>query len=304
MELGRRKGLELSGLVNVDVPNNVWGDPGRVRQILLNLLSNAIKFTQKGSVETTVQLDRIDGNTAWIRIAVRDTGIGITLHDQSKLFQSFTQADASMTRRFGGTGLGLAISRKLTELMGGTIGAVSAPDEGSTFWFLIPLEVSSQPVLTPAVVPSVLAQEMTGTPAHVLLAEDNPTNQRVATLLLQRLHCRVDVVSNGAEAVEASSRVPYDLILMDCQMPELDGLAATRKIRSIQRERGRTPIVALTANALDGERERCLEAGMDDYVVKPVGLAVLASVVRKWGLNQSQAVIEPDRCRQSAGSTH
>ncbi|HTV01566.1 MAG TPA: response regulator [Luteitalea sp.] len=418
-EPARKKGLEFGGFAAPDVPAVVKGDPGRLRQVLLNLLSNAVKFTAHGSVSVRVTVDEAIGARAAIRLEVIDTGVGIPSHVQQKLFQPFTQADASTTRKYGGTGLGLAISRQLAEAMGGEVGVRSVPGQGSTFWFTVRVEritpaeesvataqlrgrralcvddheislhvfrsllttwgIDVVGVATPQAamaaldaadaqgtpfdlaildqqMPGIdgitLGQLMRGRPStralpllltssvvqaggldeavaqgfsglvtkpvrkryllqalsaalaarptaqegeeatsaapvasvvaapvvasgprrlRVLLAEDNPVNQRVAVRMLDKLGHRVDAVGNGLEAVEALGRLPYDLVLMDCQMPECDGYQATALIR--QRELGtprHTVIVALTANAMEGDRQRCLDAGMDDYLPKPL----------------------------------
>ncbi len=405
-----RKQLELHAFIEPDVPNGVWGDPGRVRQVLLNYLSNAVKFTTAG--EIYVHVSRVPGGL--VRFEVTDTGIGLSREQQQRLFAPFTQADSSTTRRYGGTGLGLAICRRLTALMGGDVGVHSVPGQGSTFWFTARLEPSGtlhrnqascthltgrrvlivddnstnrrvlahqfqrlgmqvhaveggpealdelqvQPydiavldlqmpvmdglLLARAIrsrheiadLPLVLLASSTdrgvreqadrlgfaaclmkpcrqaqltaavaealgedasngrakepapgprGFEAHVLVAEDNLTNQKVARLLLERLGCRVDAVANGREAVAALKRSSYDLVLMDCQMPEMDGFEATHAIRLAEAGTDRrTVVVAVTANALEGEQERCLAAGMDDYLAKPVRADALESILRRW----------------------
>ncbi|MBC7928333.1 MAG: response regulator [Bryobacteraceae bacterium] len=412
-----QKGLELHSLIDTDVPAGMWGDPGRVRQVLLNYLSNAVKFTASGEVH--VHLSRQESASGpLLHCAVSDTGIGLTAEQQGRLFAAFTQADSSTTRRFGGTGLGLAICRSFAILMGGAVGVESTPGEGSTFWFTMRLEPSgtrhgklapvalkgrrvlvvedsersrrvladqlrsfglepvavgggldalaalltansdghpfdlavvdlhmpmmdglmlarairSQPGLTEmpllllassndratreqagllgfaaclikpvrhghlmsgvsgalGLVPteqSVAAQpaRLIRYPGLVLVAEDNRTNQKVARLMLERLGCRVETVADGLQAVEAVCRTRYDLVLMDCQMPELDGYGATGAIRAAEAGTGyRTPIVALTANALRGESEHCLAAGMDGYLAKPICAETLAKVVDRW----------------------
>ena len=416
-ETAHRKGLELHALIEPDVPEGVWGDPGRVRQVLLNYLSNAVKFTASGEVHVVVS--RIDtGEGEVLRCAVTDTGIGLNPVEQDKLFNAFTQADSSTTRRFGGTGLGLAICRKLANLMGGAVGVESKPGAGSTFWFTMRLEPSgtrhgaeppaelagrrvlivddnetNRRVLTrqlqragmdpfaiqnplearrtlrnaeaenlpfelvisdlhmPEMDGIMLARQLRSDAAltrlpllllasatdrvvreqakslgfaacltkpvrqvylisaiasaltvdhqsksapgpepekqrftgHVLIAEDNLTNQKVARLLLERLGCRVDAAANGLEAVAATRRAQYDLVLMDCEMPELDGYGATQAIRDEEAGSGRfTPIVALTANAQQGESDRCLAAGMNGYLSKPVRKEELALILDRW----------------------
>ena len=426
-EAARQKNLQLQALVHSEVPPVVVGDPGRMRQVLLNLVSNAVKFTESGSVSVFVRLISKEGNTARLRFEVTDSGIGFSPETGMRLFESFTQADSSTTRRYGGTGLGLAISKRLVELMGGTIGCESRPGAGSTFWFEVPLPIGkpiapeipvdisltgrrilvlddnpvnrhvirqilepagviiteawsgraalsalgeaterNQPFdaalldfhmpnmdglmvareiranqmldklaliflssvrdaippaetarlriaaqlvkpirrtqvltelsrvlkATPVAVPAPV-REREAEPAtriNVLVAEDNPANQKVAKILLERLGCRVDLVGNGAEAFAAWSNGSYDLIFMDCQMPELDGLGATAAIRKAEVTLGcHTPIVALTANAFAEERERCLKGGMDDYLSKPIRSQSLAQTITRWKAKVPQA---------------
>ncbi len=438
------KRLELASLVKHEVPTALRGDPGRIRQILVNLLSNAVKFTAEGEVTLVVTLVEDAEEEAVVRFEVRDTGIGLTEEQRSRLFQSFSQADASTTRRFGGTGLGLAISKRLVELMGGEIGVESEPGKGSTFWFTVPLEkqkdtrqaaldtstdlhnlrvlvvddnatnrkilqeqltawsmknVSAEDgpsalemlrsaakagepydlaildMMMPGMDGIELAQRIAADPSisstklimlssigsraeseqgrqtdievhltkpvkqsrlfdaiatttatpeeehdvitktsgqegasvpgrslasherltrgHVLVAEDNHVNQKVAVKMLERLGYRADVAADGLEAVEALSRIPYGAVLMDVQMPEMDGYEATAEIRRRQEGQGQhTPIIAMTANAMQGDREKALEAGMDDYVPKPVTARELETVLERW-ISQ-QASSKPD----------
>jgi two-component system sensor histidine kinase/response regulator len=262
----------------------VIGDPNRIRQITLNLLSNAIKFTERGSVTLSVsQLGAVEDELLKLRIAVTDTGIGISPEAQRRLFNSFTQAEASTTRRFGGTGLGLVISRRLAELMGGELNFESSPGHGSTFWLIVPLRVAPQPaaVSTPAREPAS-DPDLEITQVHVLVAEDNLINQKVAVRLLSGLGYSADVASNGAIALEMVQKNSYDAVLMDVQMPVMDGLEATRAIRRLASEVASIPIIALTANALAGDRETYLAAGMDDFLAKPLDKAELERVARKW----------------------
>jgi PAS domain S-box-containing protein len=429
-EPARKKGIALGGFAAGDVPQMAKGDPGRIRQVLLNLLSNAVKFTTIGSVSVRASVAEALGSGAMIRFDVVDTGVGIPTHVQQRLFQPFTQADASTTRKYGGTGLGLAISRQLAEAMGGEVGVRSVPGQGSTFWFTVRVgrttlttdtvitaqlrgrralcvddhdislhvfrslmttwgvdvacvsapqaamaaldeaDASGRPfdfaildqqmpgidgftlgelmrgrratatlpllLCSSVVLPGGLAEATgrgfaglvtkpvkkryllqaltqalalqtapgpvpvaapTGASAHarsasapqparrmrVLLAEDNPVNQRVAVRMLDKLGHRVDAVGNGLEAVEALARLPYDIVLMDCQMPECDGYQATGLIRQ-REERGtqHTVVVALTANAMEGDRQRCLDAGMDDYLPKPLRFDDLRAVLEKY----------------------
>lgn len=284
-------GLTVHVELDPALPQKVCGDPGRIRQVLLNLLSNAIKFTERGEIRVTVGLESVQGNSAVIRFAVADTGIGISEEVTSKLFESFTQADASTTRRYGGTGLGLAICRRLVSLMRGTIEVSSEPGKGSRFHFTVPLDIwratesektiesQGQDSLT---APSLLALSGGTTSRRVLLAEDNAVNQKVAAMLLRRIGFEVDVAANGQEALAAVGRVHYDAVLMDCQMPEMDGYEAARAIRKMEGPSAFVPIIALTANALVGDRDRCLASGMNDYIAKPVRAEVLAEKLGSW----------------------
>ena len=423
-ERAASKGLELACMLQSDVPPWVAGDPGRLRQILTNLVSNAVKFTERGEVVVRTALVEAHADTALLRFAVADTGIGIPLEVQDRLFQAFSQADGSTTRKYGGTGLGLAISQRLATMMGGTIGVESTPRQGSIFWFTVRLATRLAPQDAVCATPPELqgvrvlcvddhatnrtileaqlsawgmqaecvadgrtalarlrSARATGQPytlalldyhmpgmdgmeltqaikvdpalasihvvilssvsqrgqgataqqagiaafltkparqahlykclttilgaaagrtgvallthgqeaapaqihARVLVVEDNVVNQKVVVRLLEKLGCRIDVAANGHEAIAMLAQMSYDLVLMDCQMPEMDGFAATMAIR--QREAGsdqHIPIIAMTANALQGDRERCLEAGMDDYISKPVKPEALAVMLRKW----------------------
>ncbi len=424
-EKASAKRIDLVAHVPRDVPDLVRGDPGRMRQVLTNLVGNAVKFTSQGSVTVTARVIHRDGDRLEVRWEVRDTGEGVTAEQQSRLFQPFSQADTSTTRRHGGTGLGLAICKELVELMGGKIGVDSEAGAGSTFWFTVKvgeiprtgtgpfdadpelkdcpaLVVESHPVIRAALVDqleswgltvdatddaadalirldasaragaphriavidatlpetdglaltqalaeteglrhirvvllaglaeraiaqaardvgvaAVLSKPVRHQPLHaairvalglevrgngreqlfgdttaeaprprsrarILLAEDNPVNQKLAVKMLERLGHHIDVVGDGREAVTAARGFPYDLILMDCQMPELDGYEAAGLIRKIEGEARRTPIVAMTANAMPGDRERCLEAGMDDYLSKPVRTKELSAVLGRW----------------------
>jgi two-component system, sensor histidine kinase and response regulator len=430
------KRLEIGSVVDRSVPSAVHGDPGRIRQILVNLIGNAIKFTEAGDVFVSVTLESERDAELLVRFAVRDTGIGIPPDVRARLFQPFSQADGSTTRRFGGTGLGLAISKQLVEMMGGNIGAEGGPNGGSEFWFTVLLQkqasvatesqggsvlegnrvlivddndtnrrilshqlgswgalhcavptslealaelraaessgdgydivildmqmpemdglglakaiksdlelvrlhllmltslggniaarakeagihvclnkpvkentlrdalvglyqsapVPSWPITGGDVVPDITSG---GTPyrsVRVLVAEDNVVNQKVADRMLSKLGCRVDIVCNGLEAVEAVRRAPYDIVFMDCNMPEMDGLTATERIREQERDGARTVIIAMTANAMKGEREKCLEVGMDDYLSKPVAQKDLAAMIKQWGKRPADDAMVP-----------
>ncbi len=280
------KGLSLSCGTDSALPRVVRGDPGRLRQILMNLTGNALKFTERGEVVIRTELARQTPQTVTARFSVRDTGIGIAPEQQSRLFQSFVQGDGSSTRKYRGAGLGLAISRQLVEMMGGQIGVESQPGRGSLFWFTAVFQ--GQPAQHPEQMQAVKSGLPPADPnrrpasCRVLLAEDNLVNQKIALRMLERAGYRADVVSDGKHALAALAGTHYDLVLMDVQMPEMDGFEATAEIRRLEGALRHTPIIAMTANALAGDRERCLTAGMDDYISKPVHVQELCEVVRRW----------------------
>jgi signal transduction histidine kinase/CheY-like chemotaxis protein len=284
----REKGLDLVLDYPDELPHHYIGDPVRVRQVIFNLAGNAVKFTSQGHVHIRVDTVRPDQGllAPAIRVSVEDTGIGIPESRMGDLFQTFTQADSSTTRRFGGTGLGLAISRQLVRLMGGDIGVRSRLGEGSVFWFMLPLEkarASSDSDAPAAMVPRPpgLARPMAAPNLRILVAEDNPVNQTVALRMLSKLGAVADIAADGQEAVLRWAESAYDLVLMDCQMPLMDGYQAVAEIRKRETPGGkRTPIVAMTADAFG--RGRFLDAGMDDFVLKPVKLEDLAEVIGKW----------------------
>ena len=295
-----KRGLEMKFDYDASLPPRISGDPLRIRQILLNLTSNAVKFTERGTVR--IEVSRL-GETQ-LRVSVTDSGIGINEEQLNRMFMRFTQADSSTTRRYGGTGLGLAISKTLVELMSGTIGVSSQPGVGSTFWFtlplvaalhapesLVPAELLPPPAPSPeapaveAAAPSSLARGAARQGGdRLLLVEDNFVNQRVAVYMLTKLGYRVDVALHGREAIDMLGKFAYDLVLMDCQMPEMDGFEAARTIR----DRNSTvldhdvPVIAMTANAFPEDRARALASGMNDFLAKPVDRSVLAAMLAKW----------------------
>ncbi|HEX3553706.1 MAG TPA: ATP-binding protein [Thermoanaerobaculia bacterium] len=279
--LAARQGLALRHTVAPGTPQALVGDLARTRQVLVNLVGNAVKFTPRGEVRVSLSSQPLDGGRCEVLFAVADTGIGIPGEELDRLFVDFHQLDGSLTRKHGGTGLGLAISRRLTKLMGGEIWAESTPGQGSTFYFTLVGEAATCPPRRPAVAPG-LPPPRPHPPLRILLAEDHPVNQQVLLGLLEHLGYRADVAANGLEVLAALARQPYDVILMDVQMPEMDGLEATRRIRrqAIGGAGGRRPrILAMTAHAMSGDRERCLEVGMDGYLSKPVQVADLAAAL-------------------------
>ncbi|MBC7386900.1 MAG: PAS domain-containing protein [Cryobacterium sp.] len=279
----RDKGISFHLEMGPDSMRDVRGDPGRIRQVMNNLLNNALKFTKKGEVSIRVSCKQsVHPGSSELRVEVADSGIGIPLASIDRLFDPFSQVDASTTRCFGGTGLGLSISKRLVERMGGEIGVVSREGSGSKFWFTIQLGT--------AVAEVVLSVEFERSfhgvfshPVRILVAEDNAVNQKIAVRTLEKMGLRADAVANGLEALAALDAIPYDLILMDCQMPEMDGYEATRQIRLDPRfPEALLPIVAMTANAMKGEREKCLQVGMNDYVSKPAKREELYTVLKRW----------------------
>ncbi len=304
-DVAQRKGFELAYLVHDEVPTVVQSDPGRLRQILTNLVGNAVKFTHAGGVLVRVSMlppDQTVPDQRVLLFAVRDTGIGIPAAAQARVFEAFAQADSTLTRRYGGTGLGLSIARQLVQMLGGQLWLESAPGVGSTFSSTVLVGTSARASVDRAradhAVDATLGPEdpepVPQVGAHVLLVEDNPVNQDVTATMLERTGCEVDSVSDGRAALERLAARAYDVVLMDCQMPEMDGFAVTRAIRARERDgapsmrdgagepAGRLPIVALTANAMRGDRERCLAAGMDDYLSKPFSERQLRAVLRRW----------------------
>ena len=279
----RDRGLDIVTHVDRAVPRGLRGDAGRLRQILLNLIGNAIKFTDTGNVLLSARVDHIGAERVSVRFEVQDTGIGIAAEVQSRLFQPFEQADSSTTTRYGGTGLGLAICRQLVNSMSGEIGLQSAPGTGSTFWFVLPLMRDSSTDLVGRADLSALL-EPRGAGERVLVVEDAPMNQLVARRALERLGYLPVIADGGEAALTLLAESEFSLVLMDCRMPVMDGFEATRRIRRWEAEtaRRRIPIIALTANAQEGDRDSCLSAGMDDYLSKPLDVDDLARMLRRW----------------------
>ncbi|MDB5034937.1 MAG: hypothetical protein JWQ98_2178 [Chlorobi bacterium] len=301
-ERARSKGVELISVIYSNVPVDLRGDPVRVRQVLTNLIGNAIKFTNDGEVILRAKLESETGDRTMVRFEVTDTGIGIADDVIGELFRPFTQADSSTTRKFGGTGLGLAISKKLVEMMGGEIGVTSRPGAGSTFWFTIAFEKGSpMPERLEIQIPAQsnghvhpdngVNGVMPIGNFQILVAEDNIINQKVTFRQLEKLGYKADVVSNGLEVLQAMERKDYDLILMDCQMPEMDGFETATEIRKREGEGKHVPIVALTASAMFGARDECTKAGMDGYLSKPVKIDDLGDLLAEYA--ESNAALPP-----------
>jgi len=289
----QEKGLNL--LINVaQLPNAMYGDETRLSQILLNYLSNAIKFTQHGSITLSGQMLEQTATDYLLRFEVIDTGVGLTTEQQARIFTAFEQADATISRQYGGTGLGLAVNRRLAQLMGGEVGVSSTPGQGSSFWLTARLgkarfETMAADSPTQERAETVLRRNHLG--ARVLLAEDDTFNQEVAKFLLESVGLELELANNGVEAVQMASQHDYALILMDMQMPEMDGIEATHGIRQLPGW-ATAPILAMTANAFAEDRERCQAAGMNDFISKPVDPDVLYSLLLRW-LNQPPGSASP-----------
>jgi signal transduction histidine kinase/ActR/RegA family two-component response regulator len=287
----RERRLDFTVDVAPEIPDALIGDEGYVRQVLLNLLGNAVKFTLRGRIRTIVTLHAHLERDIELRFSVKDTGIGIPESQQQLIFEPFRQADGSTTRKYGGTGLGLAITRRLVELMGGRIWVESQEGSGSTFRFTARFAVASSPATAVSDPPGEVSPSPTppDRPLRILLAEDNPVNQRLASRTLEKHGHTVTLVSDGRQALTAASREEFDLILMDVQMPEMDGLAAARAIRETEAGTCRhVPILAITAHAMRGDRQECLEAGMDGHISKPFKLQELLQTVAGM-IGQSQS---------------
>lgn len=298
-----RKGLKLSSSVDPAILRDLQGDPHRLGEILTNLLNNAVRFTESGSVKVAIVQEKLSGDSATVRFEVQDTGIGISLADQERVFQPFTQADTSTTRKYGGTGLGLAICTKLVNLMNGNIGVLSSPGLGSTFHFTarfaraqvdssqsctMPSQCDEQ-LLRDAANSTTAADQRTQSDCEhtrVLAVEDNLVNQMVLRRQLAKLgYKNVKGAMNGLEALQAIAKETYDIVLMDCEMPVIDGLATTSRIREAERGGKHLVVIAVTAHAMADDREKCLACGMDDYISKPVSLEDLTRVLDRWRPN-------------------
>ena len=297
-----QKGVHLRVAMNPTACGWFNGDAVRLRQVLLNIAGNAVKFTDEGHIDLDVSIARELGELAVARFLVTDTGVGIDPQAQANLFEKFTQADVSISRRFGGTGLGLAIAKQLVELMGGTIGFSSAVGKGSQFCFEIPLQRASAPV---AVAPAKSAAQdaQPHRALSLLIAEDNKVNQQVAMLIVQHAGHTADIADNGLQAVEAAAAKNYDVILMDLQMPELDGIEATKRIRALSGPARNTPIIALTSHAMAGMREEVLAAGMDDYVSKPFDAPMLLAKLQHLAAFRKAGEERPIRAAADRGES-
>ncbi len=280
------KGLGLKLQMDSQIPPVLVGDPVRIGQILLNLIGNAIKFTPKGVVEVRAVFEGKENGRIKVKFHVKDEGVGISPETQRQLFQPFTQADSSTARHFGGTGLGLSICKKLVQIMNGEIGVESELGKGSTFWFVLVFEQPFQTVAAPTVKEDSAYGKIESCPLRtqkILVAEDNSMNQILILATLKKLGFNADIASNGKEALKALAQLNYDLVLMDCQMPEMDGFTTTQNIREQEKGTGKhIPILALTANAMVQDQERCLSSGMDDYITKPVKRKTLELALNKW----------------------
>ncbi|HWQ18438.1 MAG TPA: ATP-binding protein, partial [Methanotrichaceae archaeon] len=282
--LARDKGLSLSVTTSYDMPDAIIGDSGRLRQILVNLLSNAVKFTDAGEIVVSISAKALGENKHQILFAVRDTGIGIPKDKMDLLFLPFSQVEVTISSQRGGTGLGLAISKRLAELMGGSIWAESTPGEGSIFYFTFNAEAAKDSLINSRKTAKTISENLgEKKPMRILVAEDNPSNQKVLIEMLKRLGYRADMAADGLEVLQSLERQHYDLVFMDVKMPEMDGITATKEIHRRWPENS-PKIIAITAYALDGDREKCIEAGMDDYIAKPVQMMDLAEMMKRCSL--------------------
>jgi signal transduction histidine kinase/DNA-binding NarL/FixJ family response regulator len=291
------KGLHLIYDFATDVPNSLRGDPLRLGQILINFTNNAIKFSNQGDI--IVRAFKLDGNesSCRLRFEVEDKGIGINSEGMAKLFQSFQQADTSTTRQYGGTGLGLVICKQIVELMHGEIGVFSELGKGSTFWFTVPLGLPNHTKLSEILTPNTPPPQLKD--IRILLAEDNPFNQQIATELLEEVGANVCLANNGKEALDLLQKAFFDCVLMDVQMPVLDGLEATREIRQ-NPQLSTLIIIAMTANASNEDRKQCLDSGMNDFISKPIQPQLLYDTIRKWLPDMQQSAAQNNQPTQVA----
>src|SRR5262249_5578725 len=292
------KGLTLDAEIDAGSQDELIGDPTRVRQILFNLLSNAIKFTDHGVVRVRAGTLPLGGGSTRTTLAVSDTGIGMGAEQLARLFQPFVQADSSTTRQFGGTGLGLSIIQRLAQVMGGDVAVESAPGVGSTFTVTLTLHAAPadsplKTLLGPVAKPSARAAARSGEGPRVLVVEDHPVNREVLMLQLKLLGIGADTAESGVDALEAWARGRYAVVLADIHMPHMDGHELARRLRAPEADRGaaRTPIVAVTADAMKGEDERCLASGMDAYLVKPVSIEQLRATLERWLAIQEESSV-------------
>jgi CheY-like chemotaxis protein len=302
----QQKGLELTCNIHPEVPDSVIGDLSRLRQIIVNLIGNAIKFTESGAVELSVGMDSGTPSEIHLHFVVTDTGVGIALEKQKVIFEAFSQADGSTARKFGGTGLGLSICSQLVALTGGKIWVESALGQGSSFHFTAVLGVGD-PVMETAgtALPAVFRAPVVEFPSavlatdrapqkeerrlRILLAEDNAINQKIACHVLEKQGHHVTVAADGRQALSALDQAPFDLVLMDVQMPEMDGFETTGAIRARERgTRAHLPIIAMTAHAMQGDRERCIAAGMDSYISKPLEIKELIALLEEFSVAAQQ----------------
>ncbi|MBS0348693.1 MAG: PAS domain-containing protein [Proteobacteria bacterium] len=277
------KGLQIS-VKDATLPQNLCGDPTRLTQILVNYLSNAVKFTEQGSIELTARVMEENDHACLLRFEVSDTGIGMTGEQCARIFNAFEQADSSTTRKYGGTGLGLAITKRIAQMMGGTVGVTSTPNEGSTFWLTAWLQkisatANAVPLTLDGNAEATLRRDYAG--IKVLLTEDEPVNQEVARALLEEVGLEVDIAGTGLEALTMTDKNDYSVILMDMQMPVMDGIAATRALRANAKHKD-IPVLAMTANAFSQDRRACLDAGMNDFITKPVEPAIMYATLLTW----------------------
>lgn len=280
----KEKGLDISYSLDKNIPTHLIGDPTRIRQILLNYGNNAVKFTSEGTISLEAALLEKSDDEITVKFSVSDTGKGIPPNKQSQLFNPFSQADSSTTRKYGGTGLGLAICKELTEMMDGEVGVESEEGNGSVFWSTLKIKRNNKIFTGPS---GAEAKKNEGDPLEVeglkiLIAEDDHINQKVAQKIFEKKGIQISIVDNGREAVKKAKENSYDMIFLDIHMPELDGFEATRIIREHEASDNRTPIIALTASAMKGDREECLKSGMDDYLSKPINRGELDQVIAKW----------------------